>query len=198
MGSFVLRSYLSQHGAGLTAAVACGTAYMAPAMVDTGKAVLGLMGLFRKPDFRSDFFANISTGPYNKPFQKGAGPFTGSEWLSRANDDVSTYVEDPRCGFIFTLSADRLMMDALGRANSPRGFAAVPHNLPLLLISGGDDPVGGQGKGVARVAHNYRSAGMTDVTLKLYPGARHELLNETNADEVVADVIAWITTKLAA
>jgi alpha-beta hydrolase superfamily lysophospholipase len=198
MGSFVLRSYLSQHGAGLTAAVACGTAYMAPTMVDTAKAVLGIMGVFHKPDYRSLFFASISTGPYNKPFQKGPGPFTGSEWLSRANDDIETYNEDPRCGFVFTLAADRLLMDAVGRANSPAGFQDVPKALPLLLMSGGNDPVGGMGTGVTRVAESYRRAGMTDVTLKLYPDARHELLNEINADEVIADTLAWIGTKLPA
>ena len=76
--------------------------------------------------------------------------------------------------------------------NRPQAFAAVPKDLPVLVISGDQDPVGGMGRGVRQVATDLWRAGVRDVTLRLYPGARHELLNEVNREEVTADLMRWI------
>ncbi|MCL2783369.1 MAG: lysophospholipase, partial [Propionibacteriaceae bacterium] len=171
MGSFVLRAYLAEHGDGLAGAVISGTGTMSGGMVHLAKALLWGIGLFHKPDYRSKFFEAMSIGPYNKPFEKGGR--TEFDWLSRDNEQVDKYVADPRCGGVFTLAADRLLIDSIALANAPTAYEHTPKQLPLLLISGGSDPVGGMKSGVTKVADAYRHAGVQDVTLKLYDDARH-------------------------
>lgn len=192
MGSFALRAYLAHHGDGLAGAVISGTGTMSGAMVVAAKALLGVTRLFHDPTYRSPLFAAISIGPYNKPFTNR----TGFEWLSRDETEVDKYVADPRCGGIFTLAADRQLISVIGAANA--SAAATPKSLPLLLVSGAADPVGGMGKGVAKVADGYRQAGVVDVTLKLYDQARHELLNELNRDGVTTDILNWVDAHIAA
>ena len=194
MGSFVLRAYLGLHGAGLAGAVISGTGTMAPAMVGVAKALLAGIGLVHKPDYRSPFFAAMSVGAYNKPFAK-TGARTTCDWLSRDTEQVDKYVADPRCGFLFSLAADRLLIDALDRAGSASTFSGTPKDLPLLMISGGSDPVGGMGVGVTQVADAYCKAGV-NATLRLYADARHELLNELNRAEVTADLIDWLDARV--
>ena len=190
MGSFVLRAYLALHGSGLAGVVLSGTGTMASPMIAAAKAILACLGVAHKPDYRSPFFHAMSIGPYNKPFEK-AGARTDCDWLSRDEDQVDLYVADPRCGGLFTLAANRLLIDAAARAGEASTFAGTPTSLPLLMISGDRDPVGGMGKGVTQVAETYRRAGDA-VTLRLFADARHELLNELNREEVIAEVIAWL------
>jgi len=195
MGSFVLRAYLGLHGAGLSGAVISGTGTMAPAMVVVAKALLSCIGLTHKPEYRSPFFAAMSIGAYNKPFEK-TGARTPCDWLSRDTEQVDKYVADPRCGFTFTVAADRLLIDSLDRAGAASTIAGTPQDVPLLMISGGDDPVGGMGKGVTEVVGAYHKAGV-DATLRLYADARHELLNELNRADVTADLIDWLDAQIS-
>ena len=192
MGSFALRGYLAERGDGLAGAIICGTGAMPAAMIGLAKVVLGGLGLVQRRDHRSELFAALSVGAYNKPFEKAGGARTKFDWLSRDNEQVDKYVADPRCGGTFTLAADRVLMDAIARANAPSAYAGLPKDLPLLLISGSADPVGDMGRGATAVADAYRAAGVRDVSAKLYPQARHELLNELNRAEVMRDVLAWM------
>jgi len=194
MGSFLLRAYLGHNGVGVTGAIISGTGVMAQQMVVMAKGLLGFLGLTHKPNYRSPFFTAMSIGAYNKPFEK-AGARTPCDWLSRDNEQVDKYIADPRCGFMFTLAADKLLMDAIELANHPITYSKTPRDLGLLLISGGDDPVGNAGIGVTQVMNGYHSL-MKDVTMKLYPHGRHEMLNEINRDEVTADIIAWLEAHL--
>jgi len=194
MGSFLLRAYLGRYGAVLAGAVISGTGVMAQPMVVVAKGLLACIGLTHRPDYRSPFFTAMSIGAYNKPFEK-AGARTPCDWLSRDDEQVDKYVADPRCGFMFSLAADRLLIDAIELANHPITYAHTPRDLPLLLISGGDDPVGNAGVGPTQVANGY-GALLKDVTLKLYPHGRHEMLNEINRDEVTADVIGWLLRRI--
>ncbi len=122
-------------------------------------------------------------------FNAGFEQRTGYEWLSRDEAEVDKYVADPLCGF------------ALPAATTPALFVngdllatptSVRHDLPLLVVSGSDDPLAGGGQLTELVGKRYRDAGVTDVTVKVYPGARHEVFNETNRDEVTAYVISWL------
>ena len=196
MGSFVLRAYLGLHGEGLSGAVISGTGTMSAGMIRLAKGLLAVLGVFNKPSHRSALFAKLSLGAYNKPFEKNGGARTEFDWLSRDTEQVDRYVADPRCGGTFTLAADRLLIDAMARANAPWTYEHTPKDLPLLLMSGGDDPVGGAGVGVRAVADAYRAAGVRDVTLRLYPQARHELLNEINRAEVTHDLLDWLDARL--
>ena len=103
---------------------------------------------------------------------------------------------DPLCRFVPTVGMFRDMMGGLQRIADPRGLSHMDPETPVGLFSGGDDPVGGRGKGVEKVAGFFRRAGCRDLTVKLYPGARHELLNETNREEVFADLLAWLENHL--
>jgi alpha-beta hydrolase superfamily lysophospholipase len=130
-------------------------------------------------------------------FNAGFEPRTGFEWLSRDAAEVDAYVADPLCGFP---TEDAIMVGVLGtavRTADPAQLARIRPDLPVLVLSGDRDPVGGPGGAhVTALAQRYRDAGLTDVTVRLYPEARHEVFNETNRDEVTADLVGWLRTHL--
>jgi len=130
-------------------------------------------------------------------FNVGFEPRTGFEWLSRDAAEVDAYVADPLCGFP---TEDAIMAGVLGtagRTSDPEQLARIRPDLPVLVISGDRDPVGGTGsRNVTALAERYRDAGLTDVTVTLYPQARHEVFNETNRDEVTADLVGWLEAHL--
>lgn len=135
-----------------------------------------------------------SFGQYNAAFKPNRTAF---DWLSRDPAEVDKYVADEWCGNVFTAGFYADLLGGLRRINSDALVAQVPKDLPILVFSGDQDPVGANGKGPLAVAEQYRAAGVRDVELVLYPGGRHEMLNETNRDEVTADVIAWIDRVLS-
>lgn len=125
-------------------------------------------------------------------FNAGFEPRTGYEWLSRDEEEVDAYVADPLCGFdLPAVTTPSLFADGK-RLADPSELAKIREDLPILLMSGSDDPLSGSGQLTEMVAQRYREAGVTDVTVKIYVGARHEVFNETNLDEVTADAIAWL------
>ncbi|SCX43774.1 Lysophospholipase, alpha-beta hydrolase superfamily [Klenkia marina] len=127
-------------------------------------------------------------------FNAGFEPRTGFEWLSRDAAEVDAYVADPLCGFP---TEDAIIGGVLATAERTADPSTVRADLPLLLVSGDRDPVGGPGgANVTALGERYRAAGVADVTVSLYPEARHELVNETNRDEVTADVVAWLRAHL--
>lgn len=189
MGSFVTRCYLQEHGEGLAGAMLSGTGHFDRKTVTAALAAANLVCLFggaRKPSALID---RLAFGGYNKPF---APCRTDFDWLSRAEAEVDKYVADPYCGFLFTGSGYRELFRGLKRLTDLDALKRMPPELPLLLFSGDSDPVGGMGRGVEQVAREMRDAGMKHVEVRLYPGGRHEILNETNRDEVVRDVIIFV------
>jgi len=194
MGSFVLRAYLADHGAGLAGAIICGTGTLPRPLLRGGLGALTALERSHGPEHRSAWFDRLTVGAYNKPFAR-RGARTDFDWLSRDPAAVDAYVSDPRCGFLFTLAANRQLLDAFSRAEAPEAYQTTPRDLPLLVISGADDPVGGQGQGVRRVAARYRATGLSQLRLKLYPGARHEILHEINRAEVIRDLVAWVNAR---
>ena len=167
MGSFASQQYVLEHSADVDALVLSGTT-----------EVSGLAAMLD-----SDEPADLSA--FNAPFENR----TGYEWLSRDEAEVDKYVADEACGFVAPKLAG---IATLAQAADPGRLAAIRSDLPILLVSGTDDPLAGGGAAVELVAQRYRDAGVRDVQAKLYPGARHELLNETNRDEVTADIIAFL------
>lgn len=122
---------------------------------------------------------------------------TDFDWLSRDEAEVDAYLADPLCGFVCTSAFFRDLAVGAVEVNRSAAFEAIPRDLPVLVVSGQADPVGGMGQGVRDVATAMRRAGVREVTLRLYPQARHELLNETNRDEVTAELLAWMEGHLA-
>lgn len=196
MGSFVTRCYIDRHGEGLAGAIIMGTGWQPGYMLGMTRFLTSAIALFHGWDYRSRFIDNLGVGGYNKAFE-GTGAKTGYEWLSRDEARPVAYAKDPDCGWTFSLSGYYMIAGLLGEAESPERIAAVPKALPVLILSGADDPVGVRGAGPTTAYEAYRKAGLTDVTLHLYEGARHELQNETCKDAVFAEIVDWVGSRAA-
>ena len=188
MGSFVLQQLLFEHPSDMVGAALSGSNGKPPPIAIAAKLVARIerarVGK-RKP---SPILQKLTFEEYNKAFSPNRTEF---DWLSRDTDEVDKYVADPLCGFAVTTQVWIDMLAALDRISSPSNVAKVPKGIPLYLFAGDRDPIGDYGKGVKRLYDAYKRAAIFDVRLKLYPSARHEVLNETNRDEVMGDFIAW-------
>lgn len=125
-------------------------------------------------------------------FNAGFENRTGYEWLSRDEAEVDRYVADPLCGFELPDETVPALFGAAATLADPAALASIRPDLPVLIASGSADPLAGGGQLVEVLGQRYRDAGLVDVTVTLYDGARHEILNELNRDEVTADVVAWL------
>jgi alpha-beta hydrolase superfamily lysophospholipase len=177
MGSFATQQYLLDHSDEV-AAVAL-----------TGTAVIDLI----EPALNLD--APLDLTDFNAPFAPARTDF---DWLSRDESEVDAYLADPYCGFGLDTEGGKAMFAAARAVADPARLAAIRHDLPVYIAVGDQDPVNGQLALVNVLVDRYRTAGVTDVTLKTYPGARHEVFNETNRDEVVADLHTWLDKALPA
>lgn len=193
MGSFLSRAYTAEHGARLAGLILSGTAGDPGPVATVGKAVAGLQARVRGSRHDSGLMDKLTFGQYNGAFKPNRTAF---DWLSRDADEVDKYVADPLCGNVFTASFFADLLGGLQQVNRPAAYAGVPSDLPILVFAGALDPVGESGKGPRAVADRYREAGVTDVTTTIYPDGRHEMLNETNRDEVTADVLAWLDERI--
>lgn len=186
MGSFVARLTYARYD-DYDALVACGTGGNNPGS-GFGVVMTKIIKAFRGSHARSKLLYALVFGTYNKKF----GATGGFEWLTRDTDMVAIHDADKLCTFDFSVSALLDLITLNRRANSKKWFEAVDTEKPVLLIAGSDDPVGNYGKGVKEVYDRLVATGHKNVSLKLYDGARHEILNETNRDEVNKDLTDFI------
>ena len=186
MGSFLARSYAARHGDELDGFIFCGTAGKNPAL-PFAKILARHEMKKNGADVPSKLLDQLSFGAYNNAFKPNRTAF---DWLSRDEAEVDKYIADPACGFVFTAAGFRDLFDGLSEISSRDWAARVP-NKPILLIAGDADPVGANGKGVKQVEQWLAQTGHSARCI-LYPGARHELLNETNRTEVYEDVRSFI------
>lgn len=185
MGSFVTRTFLIDYPGSLTGVILSGTGQEPGLTVAAGKLLTG-MGDPRKVN---KLFYNLSIGAYNKKF---APTRTSADWICRDERVVDAYLADPLCNFPTKAGMNHAMMEGLQYVANKKNLEKMDKDLPVYFFAGDKDPVGAMGKGVKKVADWFREAGMKEVTVKLYPGGRHEMLNEINRDEVFADVTAWL------
>ena len=191
MGAMITQQYLQLYGADLAGAVLSGT---------VGRELPDLDDILRRleaelaangRDAPSETFGSIFAD-FNEPF---AGPdATGLEWLSRDPAEVQAYVEDPWCGDLLSNGFVHDMLLGARRMWTPEHERRLPTDVPLLVFSGDRDPVGEDGEGVRDLVIRYVRLGVRTITLRLYPEGRHEMLNETNRDEVHDDLVAWLNT----
>ena len=193
MGSFYARQYLCEYGRELDGAIIMGTGFQPKALGKTAKTLCRVLAVFHGWHYRSSFVANLSFMGYNK----GLEGRTTHDWLNRDQAEVDKYLAEERCTFTFTLNAYYSMFSGILRLHDPAFLARMPKDLPLLFLSGDADPVGEQGKGVRRAIQSLKDAGVLNIESIFYPGARHELLLETNKLEVFADIAAWLDKQLA-
>ncbi len=189
MGSFLSRTFIIKHGEKLDGVILCGTGHQRQHMITGGRGLTNLEIRRHGAAYRSELLNKLMFGSYNDGFES---PRTESDWLSRDTNVVDAYLADPLCGFIPSAGLVSELLRGLNFVTSAKNIERMPKELPVFFISGGADPVGENGKGVMRAYKSFMDAGMKDVQLKLYPGARHELLNETNREDVYHDVLNWL------
>lgn len=193
MGSFVLRTFLGKHGEGLEGAIVCGTGWQPRAALAVGRAVTSIIGHVRGWGYRSAFVDSLAAGAYARVFADAEGGDLA--WLTRDAAHRDLYRDDPAAGFVFSVGAYHELFRLVGFAQDKHIVCGMPSALPVFLIAGSDDPVGGMGAAIPKVASLMAGCGVRDVEQKPYPGARHEILNETNRSEVLQDIVDWLRRK---
>ena len=193
MGSFIARNYIMRYGTGIQGAVIMGTGNQSKGLINVSKFIAGFQKLFFGDKHPALFINNIAFGGYNKRIENPKTPF---DWLSVNEENVQRYIEDPDCGFLFTVNGFRTLFELIDRLLSKKNLEKVPAGLPLLFVSGAEDPVGDYGKGVTAAKDALSAAGVIDIEMKLYPGLRHEILNEKERDEVKEDIYNWLLKKM--
>lgn len=192
MGSFLLRKYLSEHGENLQGAIIMGTGTQPDRMVKMGKSICRFLAVFRGWNHRSRLVNKMAFSGNNKRFAaEGA-----NAWLTKDKEIVAAYNKEPRCTFIFTLNGFYNLFDTIYYINQQEHIGKIPKNLPLFLVSGEEDPVGNYGAGVKEAYEIYEKAGIEDITWKLYPTDRHEILNEEDREKVYEDICAWMKVRI--
>lgn len=193
MGSFMARTLLIRYPDAFNAAIISGTGNQGSALVNGGLFMGNLVTGLKGAHHYSKFLNNLAFGSYNKIYEN---PKTEYDWLSRDEANVQKYIDDPLCGFIPTCSLFRDMMTGVKFITNKKNLTAMNKDMPVYFMSGDMDPVGECGKGVQKAYNNFLEAGMNDVSIKLYPGGRHEMLNEINKDEVYSDILTWLGSKI--
>ena len=193
MGSYIAQAYLLHHSASLNGAILSGSNFQPVALYRAARVIARLERLRQGLRGRSALIEFLSFGSFNKAFKPNRTAF---DWLSRDPSEVDKYINDPLCGFRCT---NQLWIDLLGglqQISKASNLAQIDPGLPILVMGGECDPVS-EGKRLKYLAHALREAGCQNVQLNLYPQARHEVFNETNRDEVTADLLSWLEQALA-
>ncbi|NMC56859.1 MAG: alpha/beta hydrolase [Eubacteriaceae bacterium] len=192
LGSFFARYIASNYSEGIDCFIFCGT--QGPLSIIKLAKLLAKIGVKLKGAKHPNVFIdNLMNNMHNKAFKPLR---TNFDWLNRDEVSVDRYLADEKCGFVFTSSAFYDMFYVLDYINAKKWYSMLDKNKPYLLISGSACAVGEFGKGVNIVYNSMKEADITDVTLKLYENARHEILNELNYKEVYEDIINYINKKI--
>lgn len=193
MGSFITRAYLARHGRGVAAAVLCGTGQQPVALSKAGNVLSRMLCALRGPSYRSSFIDGLGAGAYAKQIENARTP---ADWICTDEAVVDAYNADELCGFMFSVGGYAALTSLTGEVATDACARRVPTELPVLFIAGEQDPVGVCGAGVRSAAEQLQRAGVADVSVLLYEGMRHEVLNEPGYERVQADVLAWLEERL--
>lgn len=189
MGSFFARGYLCLYGQDITGAIIMATGGFPPIILQIANFLLKGGKWILGEKYKSKMLNAALNIYFNQKFQPVK---TKADWISSDEEQVKKYLEDVRCNFDFTLNGFQVLLDVQMLIQNPENISRIPKNLPILFVSGAEDPLGEEGKGVKKIYRNYKAAGMKNMQLKLYPGARHEILQEKERLKVYADLGRWI------
>ncbi len=190
MGSFMVRTLLAKYPkCGISAAILSGTGWMHRGILNTGIATATLVAKRQGPYKPSKLLDGMMFGSYNRKIDHRR---TSHDWLTRDNKIVDAYVADPLCGFSMSAGLAKDMLTGMLYNQEPEHLAKMRKDMPVLFIAGADDPVGNYGEGVKQTVQAFTRAGMENVTMRLYPLCRHEVLNELNRKEVYANILDWL------
>ncbi len=194
MGSSLLRQYIQMYGNGLCGAILIGdVADMNRTRLTLGRRLCRIMAEFRGWHYRSRLVNKMAIGAFNKKFKPAK---TKVDWVTSDEKALEAYVSDPLCSFMFTVNGYYHMFSGMLKMQKKESIYMIPKHLPILVMAGVEDPVGNFGKGVRKVYEKYRAAGIQDITLRLYAGDRHELLNETDRSQVYEDIWEWLKDRM--
>ena len=193
MGSFLARTYLIRYPGTVDGAILVGTGQMSPAVLAVGSALARAECRRLGETQISPLVERLAFGPYNKPFSPARTPY---DWLSLDPSNVDAYLADPLCGGIPTVGLFRELLNGLRLIRDPRALRNMNLATPVLFLSGAMDPVGGCGRGVQAAFRSFQRAGVRDVSLRLYPQLRHEILNEACREDVYQDLCQWLERHL--
>ncbi len=193
MGSFLARQFIEKFGEGLAGAIIMGTGYQPMATLDLGISLTGVLQQARGGHYRSAMINNMALGSYNASFEPAR---TKSDWLTRDEAIVDAYEANPLNQFVFTVNGYYNLFRGMRYAQRQANLNKIPKDLPILVVSGQNDPVGEFGKGPKLVAQSYRDTGIRDVTLQLFPEDRHEILNELDKEAVDQFLLRWMEERL--
>jgi alpha-beta hydrolase superfamily lysophospholipase len=188
MGSFLTREYISHYGNLLSGCILMGTGSGSPFI--WFPLFLSQLGRRTARAKRIDRFI---FGNYNRKIKDSKHPH---DWLSQNKENIQQYIADPLSGFIFTNGAFQAFLSLIKKVTANSWFDKVPSTLPLLLISGAEDPVGNYGKGVEKTYRKLQKRGLKNISLKLYPDMRHEILQETDKAQVYQFIWEWVIKTL--
>ncbi|MCX4820728.1 alpha/beta hydrolase [Streptomyces sp. NBC_01142] len=188
LGSMLARDYAQEYAGGLSGLILSGTFRTLPgAEIESSLTALERQVAERGRAARSSFIPDLFAS-FNDPYPRR----TGFEWLSRDEAEVDAYVADGRCGFPFGAGLALDWVRAVRKVNDPRNLARIPSGLPVHVAVGTDDPCNQRMTQVYELLEDFRYIGVEDLSWRGYRGARHEILNETNRDEVQEDLTAWL------
>jgi alpha-beta hydrolase superfamily lysophospholipase len=193
MGSFLARCYLIRYPGTVDGAILMGTGQMAPALIAAGRSVAAEEALRVGEKHPSPLVTKLAFETYNKRFAPNR---TGFDWLSLSTDNVDRYLQDPLCGENPSIGLFREMLWGMAFMENAANLRKMNANTPILFISGAMDPVGDCGKGVRQACRGFEKAGMRHVSLRLYPGLRHEILQEDCYETVYHDLYQWLSEQL--
>lgn len=193
MGSFMARTYIGYYPDDFDLCILSGTGHTPQLFCRAGRLIAQREIRRHGSKYRSAALQKIAFGSYLKRIENPNTPF---DWICSDNAVVREYMRDPLCGVDATAELMYEMLAGLETIAGRKHMRKMKRDLPILFISGLEDPVGSWGREVRTLFKRFRSIGMQDVTLKFYPEARHEVLNEFNRQEVYSDVLAWIEAEL--
>lgn len=191
MGSFFTRKYISVHG-DVDGAIIMGTGFQPSIATGMGKFLAKNIAKSKGWHHRSKLINDIAFGSYNNKTAKR----TEFDWLSVNEDNVNNYIADPLCGIPFTCSGFYGLFSAVSEACSKGVIGGVRKDMPVFIVSGKEDPVGGYSKGVIKLYNEYNKCGMSNVSMTLYENARHEILNDNCAKQVYNDVLEFLNDSI--
>ena len=181
MGSFIARNYIERYGTGIDGVIIQGGGDNSGFKLGVGKALTSAVGKLKGPHYRSKLCTAATLGAYINSVKNEDST---SAWIAKRKEVVKKYDEDPLCGFIFTVNGYDTLVELCSRSRDRKLLGSIPKSLPMLIVSGREDPVGENGAGVQRMYDMYKELGMEDIKMELIDDARHEIHNEDKRYEL--------------
>lgn len=189
MGSFIIQAYMVNTARNVDAMILSGSNFQAPTIAKMACVIAKFERWRLGPNKPSKLLQFLSFGSFNQAFKPNRTDF---DWLSKDQDQVDAYIDDPLCGFDCSTQLWIDLLSGLIPLFTPASFTMIQKNLPIYIFGGELDPVGEKGKGLPKLVTAYNKAEQHNVTMKLYESGRHEMLNESNRKEVVSDLCTWL------